>query len=145
MESHPDKNVILRSLGVKPEVDVDVLLLEFILRTVEPEDLSGLLSERTIPLRGIDPILLCDKFIQDVVLEGATEEGGVHPLLFRYRHIHGQQDRRRGIDGHRCRDLIEGNAFEQYFQVFQRIDDHSAFTDFSFGEGVVGVHSPQSR
>ena len=25
MESHPDKNVILRSMGVKPTVDVDVL------------------------------------------------------------------------------------------------------------------------
>ena len=46
--------------------------------------------------------IICQR-IQDVVLEGSTDVGGVHSLLFCYRHIHGQQDRCRGIDGHRCR------------------------------------------
>jgi hypothetical protein len=50
-----------------------------------------------------------------------------------------QQDDGRGVDGHRRRDLVEGDAIEQGSHVFDGIDGDAHLADLARGKRVVGV------
>jgi hypothetical protein len=80
-----------------------------------------------------------DVFLQDVVLNGAGKSAEVRPLLLRHRKIEGQQDRRRGVDGHRRGHAVERNRPEQGLHVLERVDGHSHPAHLAAGERVIGV------
>lgn len=70
MESHPDKNVILRSMGVKPEVEVDVAEMQYQVGDIfvlSSDGLTGLVSDeecRQIVLAHKDrPMEACQKLV----------------------------------------------------------------------------------
>ena len=50
-----------------------------------------------------------------------------------------QQDRGRGVDRHRRRDLVEGDPVEQSAHVLERVDRDTDFADLAFGTGMIGV------
>ena len=91
----------------------------------------------------IDVFLLCDVFLEDVVLQSAGKFLPVRALFFRDGEIHRPDDRGRRIDGHRSRDVGERNFVEEHFHVGEGTDGHAALADFAFGKWVVGVVTHQ--
>eukprot|EP00828_Plagiopyla_frontata_P029128 TRINITY_DN37681_c0_g1_i1.p2 TRINITY_DN37681_c0_g1~~TRINITY_DN37681_c0_g1_i1.p2 ORF type:complete len:254 (+),score=34.53 TRINITY_DN37681_c0_g1_i1:23-784(+) len=77
--------------------------------------------------------------LQDIVLDGPPEFFGVRPLFFRHHDIHGQQHRRRRIDGHGGADLFKGNFLEQGFHVRQGVDGHAHLSHFPDGHFMVRI------
>ena len=69
----------------------------------------------------------------------------VDTLLARQRHVHAEQDRRGRIDGHRGRDLAEGNALEELLHVRQAIDRHPDPSHLGLGQWMVGVVADLGR
>ena len=61
------------------------------------------------------------------------------------RHVQSQQDRCRGIDRHRSRNLRQLNAGEKPLHVFNRIDGDADLADFARGQGMVRVHADLRR
>ena len=73
--------------------------------------------------RRIDVGAAGDVFLQQVVLDGAaTDVGRRDALLFGDQLVEQQQDRCRRVDGHRRRDLLEGEAGEEQPHVLERVD-----------------------
>ena len=64
-----------------------------------------------------------------------------HTLLPRHQLVEQQQDRCRGVDGHRGGDLVEREVSQQEAHVGQRVDGHAHLADFAFRPGVVGVEA----
>ena len=60
-------------------------------------------------------------------------------LLAGHGDVHGQQDRRRGVDGHGGGDPVQGDALEQHFEVRQRIDGHPDLAHLSGSQRVLAV------
>ncbi len=80
-----------------------------------------------------------DIFLEDVVLEGAAQAAGLHPLATGNRHVHRQQDRGRGIDCHAGGDFVKGDVLEEGGHVLQRGDGDADLADLAQGDGIVGV------
>ena len=80
-----------------------------------------------------------DVFLEDVVLNGAAQPGGIDTLLLGGGDIHGQQDGRRGIDGHAGRDLVQWYPLEEPLHVLQARDGNPHPADFARCQGIVGV------
>ena len=53
--------------------------------------------------------------------------------------VEGQEDGRRGVDGHRGADLVEGNALEEHLHVGKAGYGDTGAPDLARSEGVVGV------
>src|SRR5919198_967749 len=68
------------------------------------EDVGGEAHGR---LRRVDVVAARDVFLQHVVLDGAAELVGGDALLLADELVEEQQDRGRGVDRHRGRDLVE--------------------------------------
>ena len=62
-----------------------------------------------------------------------------HALLLGDELVEQQQDRRRRVDRHRRRDLVERQVVEQQPHVLERVDGHADLADLALGAGVVGV------
>ena len=77
--------------------------------------------------------------LQDVVLDGAAQRVGRHALLLGHQLVEQQQDGGGGVDGHRRRDLVEGQAGQQQAHVGQRVDGHPDLAHLALGPGVVRV------
>ena len=82
-----------------------------------------------------------DVFLENVVLDGASEALEICALLFGDGDVEGEKDRGGGIDGHRSGDVLEGDAVEEGLHVFERIDGDADFSDFALRERVVGIHA----
>ena len=80
-----------------------------------------------------------DVFLEDVVLDGSRE--GVHrdALLLRDGDVHRKKYRRRGVDGHRGRDLVEGDAVEEYLRVGKAVYRDADLAALADRHRVVGV------
>ena len=63
------------------------------------------------------------------------------PCFLGHRDIHGQKDRRRGVDGHGGADLVEGDPFEEELHIGQGIDGHAHFAHFALRQGMIGIIS----
>ena len=63
----------------------------------------------------------------------------------RHRDIQRQQNRRRRIDGHRCRNFGQVDAVEQPLHVFDGIDRHADLAHFARGERMIGIHANLRR
>ena len=64
---------------------------------------------------------------------------GGDALLLGDQLVEQQQDRRRRVDRHRRRDLVERDAGEQHAHVVDRVDGHADLADLALGPRVVGV------
>ena len=82
-----------------------------------------------------------DVFLQDVVLHGAREPREIRALLFRDGDVEREQNRGGRVDGHRRRDALERNAVEKREHVFEGIDGHADFADFSLRQRMIGIHA----
>ena len=89
--------------------------------------------------RRIDVFLLRDVFLENVVLNRAGNFLPVGALLFGDDQVHGPEHRRGRVDGHRDRGLLQVDAAEKNFHVFERIDGHAALADLAFAGRMVGV------
>ena len=93
----------------------------------------------------IDPLLLSDVFLQDVVLKGAPQPGPAEAALLGMSQEHGPDDGSRTIDGHGCADGFQVDVPEENLHVRQRIDGDAAFADFTRSCRVVRVETHESR
>ena len=86
-----------------------------------------------------------DVFLEDVVLRRSADSFGADPLPLPDRDVHGEQDRRRRVDGHRRRDLAERDAFEEPREILERADGHADLPDLARNARIVGVVSHLRR
>ena len=89
--------------------------------------------------RQVDVGAAGDVLLEHVVLDRAGQRRRIDPLLLPDQLVEEQQHGRRGVDGHRGRDLVEGDALEQPAHVGQGIDGHPDLADLARGHRVVGV------
>ncbi len=78
-------------------------------------------------------------FLQDVVLDGAGELGGLRPVRLPHGLVEGEQRRRRRVDGHRSGDLAQVDAVEEPLHVVDGIDSHAYAPHFAPRPRAVGV------
>ena len=76
-------------------------------------------------------LLLGLVLLQDVVLEGAAQAGAVHAGLLGLRDEHGEDDRGRGVDGHRRGDRVEVDPRVEVLHVGKGVDGHAAAADLA--------------
>ena len=67
----------------------------------------------------------------------------VGALFFGHHQVHRPQDRRRRVDGHRDRRLLQSDSVEEDLHVLQRVDGDAAFADLAFAEGMIAVVAHQ--
>ncbi len=91
--------------------------------------------------RGKHERLLGDELLEHVVLDRAPDLLPTDPLLFRYGDVHGQKNRRRGVDGHGGGHFVQGDSLKKDFHVLQRVNGHPALPHLAPGPGTVGVVS----
>jgi hypothetical protein len=60
----------------------------------------------------IDIRAACDELLEDVVLNGSGELVATDALLVGQCDVHGEQDRRRGVDRHRRRNPTQVDSIE---------------------------------
>ena len=80
-----------------------------------------------------------DVLLEDVVLDGAAQRAAGHALLLGDQLVEQQQQRRRGVDRHRRRHLVERDPVEQELHVRDRVDRDAGAPDLALGHRVVGV------
>ncbi len=77
--------------------------------------------------------------LQDVVLDGAAQGVGGHALLLGHELVEQQEDGRGGVDGHRGRDLVQGQVGEQQAHVGEGVNGHPHLAHLALGARVVRV------
>ena len=77
--------------------------------------------------------------LEDVVLHRAAEPVPGHPLLLGHHQVEGEEDRRRGVDGHRGGHPVERDAGQEAPHVLDRVDRHPHPPDLAAGHRIVGV------
>ena len=82
-----------------------------------------------------------DVFLEDVVLDRATDGRRSDTLLVGDKLVEQQQDRRRGVDRHRGGHAVEGKPGKQAAHVVDRVDGHTDLADLALCKRVVGVVS----
>jgi len=82
-------------------------------------------------LRRVDVEVARDVLFHDVVLDGAAEVGAVDALSVAHRDVHREQDRRRRVDRHRRRHLVEGDPLEHRLEVGERVDGDARAANLS--------------
>ena len=87
----------------------------------------------------------CHVLLQDVVLNGATEQLRVDPVLFGHQLVEEQENGGGGVDGHRRGDLIEREAGQQQPHVSQRVDGHANLPHFALGAGMIRIEPHLGR
>ena len=92
-----------------------------------------------------DVLLLGLVLLEDVVLEGACQATPLDATLFGHGHVHGQQDRRWSVDGHRRGDGPQVDAGEQVDHVLDRVDGHAGPADLAQRPFVVGIAAHEGR
>ncbi len=87
----------------------------------------------------VDVVAAGHVLLEHVVLDRAAELRRRHPLLLADELVEQQQDRRRRVDRHRGRDLVERDLVEADPHVLDRVDRHPGAPDLARAERVVGV------
>ncbi len=78
-------------------------------------------------------------FLEDLVLGSPPDGLRLYPLLFGHGDIHGQEDGRRCIDGHRSGDPVQGNTVKDGLHVRQGVDGYTNFSHLSRAQGMIGI------
>ena len=91
--------------------------------------------------RRIDIGAARDIFLEDIVLYGAREVCEARSLLPGHGDIQGEENRRRGVDGHRSGDLAKRDAFKQSLHILERADGHADLAHLAARAGMVGIES----
>ncbi len=100
-----------------------------------PRDQVGGESKRRP--RRVDVGAAAHVLLEDVVLGRAPDLGRVTALPPAGDVVHRDQHRRRRVDGHRGRDLVERDAVEHRLHVSDRVDRHAHASDLTLRPGVV--------
>ena len=95
--------------------------------------------------RRVDVGAAAHVLLEDVVLGRPPDLRGVTPLAPAGDVVHRDQHRRRRVDGHRRRDLVERDAVEQGLHVADGVDRHAHAPDLALRTGVVGVEAHLGR
>ena len=82
-------------------------------------------------LHRVDELLLGDVLLEDVVLEGAPEAVDRHTLLLGDHQVLREDDRGRGVDGHRGGDATQVDAVEEGAHVLDGVDGDPAAADLT--------------
>ena len=61
--------------------------------------------------------------------------------FFGHGQVHGQNDGRRGVDGHGNRHLVQRDFGEQELHVGQGVDGHADLAHLAFAQGVVRIQA----
>ena len=77
--------------------------------------------------------------LEDVVLDGAAQFLGRHALLLGDQLVEEKEKRRRRVDRHRGRDLVERYLREEQPHVAERVDGDAGAPDLALSERMVGV------
>ena len=91
------------------------------------------------------PLLLGGVLLEDVGLQGAAESMDVDALTLGGNDVAGEDPRRRAVDRHRYRHLVQRDAREQRLGVVQRRHRHAAPADLALAARVVGIQTHQGR
>jgi hypothetical protein len=86
-----------------------------------------------------EELLLRDVLLEDVVLQGAAQLLAAVALLLGRGDVHGPDDGRGRVDGHRCGDIAQGDLVEEDLHVGQRADRHAALAELAQRLGRVAV------
>ena len=65
----------------------------------------------------VHPSMLCHVLLENVVLHRAADLRNIDALFFGGCHVEAKQQRRRSVDRHRGRDLIERDPVEQHLHI----------------------------
>ncbi len=79
----------------------------------------------------VDVLLLGLVLLENVVLDRARQLRGGDAVVLGDGDVHGQQDRRRAVDGHRRRDRCEIDVGEEVLHVGERVDGHAGAADLT--------------
>jgi len=80
-----------------------------------------------------------DVLLEDVVLDRAAQQLRIDAVLLGDELVEEEEHGRRGIDGHRRRDLVERESGEQGAHVLEAVDGDAHLADFALRAGMVGV------
>ena len=100
---------------------------------------------RIAPVGRIDEVAAGDVLLEDVVLGGAAQLLGRHSLLLADELVEQEQHRGGRVDGHRRRDLVEGDPVERGAHVVDRVDRHPGPSHLAQAARIVGVEAELSR
>ena len=92
-----------------------------------------------------DVIAARDVLLEDVVLHGPAQRRRVDALLLGDELVEEQEQRRRRVDRHRRRDLVERDPVEQDLHVGERVDRDAGAADLALGPRVVRVEPELGR
>jgi hypothetical protein len=117
---------------------------------VPPRHLFGAVGERVGRdphggRRGIDVGPARQILLEYVVLRGPGDIPRASALLLSNERVEEQENSRRGVDGHRGRDGLEGNAVEEIAHVEQGVYGDSDLADLAEAKLVVGVAAHLGR
>jgi hypothetical protein len=90
-------------------------------------------------------LLLRDVLLEDVRLDGPAEGVARHVLVVADADVEREQHRRRRVDRHRGRDLVERDPVEQRLHVLERVDRHALTAHLTERASVVRVVAHQRR
>ncbi len=88
---------------------------------------------RMLGSRRVDPLLLGDVLLEDVVLQRAAQLLERDALLLGHGEVHAEDHRGRGVDRHRRGDLVQRDPVEQRLHVGQGVDGHALPADLAAG------------
>jgi hypothetical protein len=80
-----------------------------------------------------------DVLLEDVVLDGAADRRGGHPLLLSHQLVQQQQDCGGGVDRHARAHGVERQAGQEHSHVGDRVDGHADLAHLALGAWVVAV------
>ena len=106
------------------------------------EDVGGQPHRR---LGRVDVVAARHVLLEHVVLDRAAQLLGGDALLLADQLVEQQQDRRRRVDRHRGRDLVERDLVEADPHVLDRVDRDPGAADLAVAERVVGVAAELGR
>ena len=106
------------------------------------EDVGGQPHGR---LGRVDVVAARHVLLEHVVLDRAAQLLGAHALLLADQLVEQQQDRRRRVDRHRGRDLVERDLVEADPHVLDRVDRDAGAAHLAQAERVVGVAAELGR
>jgi hypothetical protein len=96
-------------------------------------------------LRREHELVLRRVLLEDVVLGRAGQAGAVDAALVADDPVHGEDHRRRRVDGQRRRHVLERDPVEQRVGVDHRVDRDPDLADLAAVDRVVGVVAEQRR
>ncbi|GBC91418.1 hypothetical protein HRbin14_02186 [bacterium HR14] len=113
------------------------------LRHIFTAELYGVHNQLHVGFGRENPLFLCNKLFENIVLYRARKFLQRHALLLGNRQIHRPDNDGGRINRHRGGDAAKVNPLKEDFHIFQGGDTDATLADLAFCFGVVGVHAHQ--